>query len=407
MKKHLVLGAMLAVTATPALATKARLLSLGESANGSQYINDNRNIFLNSSYANLHKDQVILELGGNGATFAPASGRLTKADTNAAPQAEGGVLMGVGNMVYGAYFGGESAYTHEARSYLNFQDNDVHQDNQLDFFIAGDNGVKWGANLTYSSTNNDSGDVKSDSLAARFGVMANNIEGFANVSLMNQFEGQLGTETGEKEEFDGKLGYELGATYNLGSAKVFAYWRHAGWEQTNDEPITLGAGSAAFVGDAEVSTDVYTVGYGREEKLSDKATMFMKLAYVMNKRELDAKGTGKANFDDYSIPLTVGLEYDAASWLTLRGSVVQSLMNEQDNEYEDGVAGSVSTLITGGFRDGKRTVRNTTSVRSGATLKFGDFSVDGLLMAASATGNSNGVLNTENLLMRVAATYRF
>lgn len=417
MKKHLVLGAVLAVTATPALATKARLLSLGEDFTGSQYINDNRNIFLNAASVNLHKNQVILELGGDGAETSVgdlATARtVAKTDGNTTPQAEGGVLMSTGNLVYGVYFGGESAYTQDARRYLNLKDRRVHQDNQLDLFVGGEAGVKWGANLTYSNGNDDNGDIKSNSMAARLGVIADNVEGFANVSLANKFEGNLGAGA-EKEEFDGKLGYELGGTYNLGFAKVFAYWRHAGWEQSSDEATLAGPlpGAGVFNGDADVVTDKYTIGYGREEKLNDKATLFMKLAYVMNKRELDAKGTGKATLDDYSIPLTVGLEYDATSWLTLRGSVVQSIVNEQDNDYDAALlAGTtVNPLITGAFRNGKRTLQNQTSLRSGATLKFGDFSVDGLLMTDAAgtnAGNSNGTLNTENLLMRVAATYKF
>ena len=43
MKKQLTVALGLAVLATPAFATKARLQALGEDVNGSYYVNDNRN----------------------------------------------------------------------------------------------------------------------------------------------------------------------------------------------------------------------------------------------------------------------------------------------------------------------------------------------------------------------------
>ncbi|MFP5489987.1 MAG: hypothetical protein ACLGG0_00695 [Bacteriovoracia bacterium] len=411
MKKHLVLGAALAVLATPAFATKARLVALGEDIGGSQYINDNRNIFLNSAHANNYKDTAIFELGGDGAAG-------TKADANNNPQAEGGVLYGWNNMVAGAYFGGESASVNEARGYLVTNRRVIHQDNQLDLFLAGESSVKWGANLTYSQNKDDTDgtfeDLESQTLSARLGVIAGKFEAFANVSLINSFEGDLDAGAGDKEEFKGKLGYELGGTYRIDNqASVFAFWRHAAWEQESSvSQVATTAAAPAYTGEADAQTDRFIVGYGRETKLNDKATLFYKVSYVLNKRELDTKDDGKATIDDYAVPVVVGLEVDAASWLTLRGSISQSIINEQDNDYDEDLLPLVNTNVVAQNPDKKRTKANTTSVRSGATLKFGDFAIDGLLMtsAATATNNtapSNGILNSNRLLARVAMTYKF
>ena len=407
MKKHLVLGAALAVLATPAFATKARLVALGEEITGSQYINDNRNIFLNAAHANNYKDTAIFELGGDGAAG-------TKQDTNLRPQAEGGVLYGWNNMVVGAYFGAESSQTHEARSYLVTNRRVVHQDNQIDLFLAGESSVKWGANLTYSQNKDDTDgtfeDIESQTLTARVGVIAGKLEGFANVSLINSFEGDLDAGAGDKEEFKGKLGYEIGGTYHIDNqASVFAFWRHAAWEQESSvSQVAATAGAPAYTGEADAMTDRFIVGYGRETKLNDKATLFYKASYVLNKRELDTKDDGKATIDDYAVPVVVGIEHDSASWLTLRGSITQSIFNEQDNDYDEDLLPLVNTNVVAANPDKKRTKRNTTVVAAGATLKFGDFSVDGLLARDSGgTGATNGVLNSENLLTRVAMTYKF
>ncbi len=410
MKKQLVLGVTLAVIATPAFATKARLVALGEEITGSQYISDNRNIFLNAASLNDYKDMAILELGGDGAAG-------TKSDATASAQAEGGVLYGWNNMVVGAWFGGESSQTREARQYLALNNRVVHQDNQLDLFVGGDAGVKWGANLSYSKNKADAKsttfeDIDSQTLTFRGGVMMGAIEGFANVALLNKFEGDLGA--GEDEEFEGKLGFELGGTYNMGTGKVFAFWRHAKWEQESDEAINGGAGTAspAYTGEADGATDRYIVGYGREEKVSDKATIFYKASYVMNNRKIETEDDGDATLKDSAIPLTIGLEYDAESWLTLRGSISQNIWGKADNDYDSSLSGLLHNGVTTQFPDGKATPANTTNVNTGATVKFGDFSIDGLIGTSGNNGTNsntgkNGVLALDRLMSRVAMTYKF
>lgn len=399
MKKQIIIGAAIAVIATPALASKARLVALGEEITGSQYIKDSRNVFLNAAHVNNYKNFVVMELGNDGTS--------AKNDTESDAQAEGGVFAGHGNMVYGLYLGAESAQAYEARQVLNVSDRRVHQDNQLDVFVGGDAGIKWGANLTYQSNKDDDGDIKNDSLSARLGVMENNWEAFVNLSLVNKFEGDLGGGT-EDEEFNGKLGYEIGGTLNAGPGKAFAFWRHSGWEQETDVAVGAGTG-AAYTGEADVKFDRYIIGYGVESKISDKTTMFWKASYLGNKRKLETDD-GDADLNDYRVPVVVGLEHDANEWLVLRGSVTHNLVAQADNDYD-------STLTTAGvnvaftnvaYKSGKRTIASSTNVNTGATIHFGDFSVDGLLGLNGGTSTAeSGILGTDNLLARVAMSYKW
>jgi hypothetical protein len=412
--KNLIIGMSVLAFAMPAFATKARLVALGEEITGSLYISDSRNIFLNAAAINDYGNTVILEWGSDGAPFAPAATPPTsvKLDADNNNQGEGGVLYRHNSMVYGIYLGAESAQTHDARQYLSLNNRAVHQDNQLDFFVGGDAGVKWGANLTYSKNDSDSvdttTDIDSQTVTARLGVMTGALEAFVNVALMNKWEGNLGG-TGVEDEFEGKLGYELGGAFNTGKGKVFAFWRHAGWDQKSDQAIVATVQGPAYTGEAEGKTDRYIVGYGHENRINDKATLFYKLSYRANTRKFETKADGDAQLDDQAVPFVIGLEHDSASWLTLRGSITHNIWGQADNDYDATlIAAGLNALVTGQYADGKRTIANSTNVNAGATIKFGDFAVDGLL--GTGTGSSateSGTFTTDNLMSRVAMTYKF
>jgi hypothetical protein len=416
MKKIIALSTLAILASANVHASKARLIALGENLEtaGALYFSDNRNIFLNAAYVNEYKDGIYLEWGSEGNI-------ATKLDEDASPQAEGGFLKSYNNFVYGLHIGGESYITHEARQYLRLTyaatpGAKAHQDNQIDGFFGGESGnVKWGANVTYSNTEDDTNNMKQKSASVRLGAITGKFEGFANIALMNEAElnnlTAPATNGTEKDEFEGKLGFELGGSYDLDVVKVFGYWRHAGWDQETNTGIALGS---VYNGKAEFKTNRVRVGAGRVAALNEKAHLFTKLEYVMTKRGVETDD-GDADIDDYSVPLTVGLEYDALSWLTLRGSVTQRLISQADNDYDDSLLapGVISPGVTGAFRPGKRSLANTTDVNAGLTLKFGELSIDGLIGTTAGNGdvvdseNESGVLSLSNLSSRVAMSYRF
>lgn len=366
MKKQIVLGLGLAVIAAPALASKARLQALGEDVNGSFYVNDNRNVFLNAAQVNNHKDLVTFEWGDT----------ATATDSTSAPRAEGGLFKSHGNLVYGLYLGSESNTSNGFRTLASAA---VEEENNIDLFVGGDAGVKWGANVTYSKSADDeaNGDANQSAMRTRFGVIAGDIEGWANINISNKAEDAAG------DEFEGKLGYKVGAVYHLNDYNLFADYQSFEGEAKGSQ-------------DGDLKSTQLQVGAGRASKLNDKATLFTKLQLTNTKVDT-ADVAGGQDLKTNAVPVTIGLEYDAASWLVLRTSVAQNLWSSQDNDGD------------------KKTVAETTVVNAGATLKFGELSVDGVIgngaNDANASGDNtstgNGNLRTDNLMSRVSMTYRF
>lgn len=382
MKKQLTVALGLAVLATPAFASKARLQALGESANGSQYISDNRNIFLNAAHVNNHKDLVTFETG--------ASSQVTDAANT--PRAEGGYFFASNNMVYGIQLGEQSDYAHALRiAGLANTSTDVAERNAIDLFVGGDAGMKWGASVLYSSSEDKTAattDAKSqDSMRVRLGATQGDLDVFANISISNNVELANGN------KFEGSAGYQLGGSYKLNAYTLFANY-------------------SSFAGDGtvggskkEVSLSQTEVGVGRSHKLNDKAQLFTKVSYKMINTSNDRVAAGDGDrftvksLDENTLPIVIGLEHDSTSWLTLRASVTQ-------NVFVNEVKGQKSVSDA-----------STTVVNAGATLKFGELSVDGVIgngaangadpSAASATGTSTGILRTDSLMSRVSMTYRF
>ena len=164
-----------------------------------------------------------------------------------------------------------------------------------------------------------------------------------NVALKNEARiaarGAAGTAIDGTDKFQGKRGFEAGATYNLEVVKVFGYVRHASWRHDADSASSTGVPTTAYTGKFDGTYWLYQVGAGKEHKLTDKTTLFAKLEYLSFNREVDAKSGGAngktINLDDWRAPLTIGLEHDAASWLTVRGSVSQNLWSkDKDSSIE-------------------------------------------------------------------------
>ena len=396
MKKQLVVALGLTVLATPAFASKARLQALGEDTDGSFYINDNRNIFLNAAHVNNHKDFVTFETGSFTGD-ADTANDTDLADSSAAPRAEGGVFFGQGNLVYGVQLGNESATADTLRAWAGVES----EQNNLDLFVGGDAGVKWGANLTYGHVSETATVNNSDVMRVRLGAVAGDVEGFANVSLKNSAADKTG------HEVEGKLGYQIGGSYAMNAYKVFAEYRSIKAEDKKENA------------DAEIG--LMRVGVGRTDKLNDKATLFTKVEYSRNKGNIETGSgscvgepcastsdvatyngtplsTGGDDLIVTNLPIIIGLEYDAASWLVVRGSVSQSIFSDKS------IKGASNANLD-----------NTTVVNLGSTLKFGEMSIDGVIGNSSnvggdttiASSGTNGSLRTDNLMSRVSVSYKW
>lgn len=346
--KSVILMLVLAVMSAPAFASKARLNSLGQDGyNGSFFINDNRNIFLNAANINNFKNLVSLELGGDSKTTHNSQG-------------EGTVLFSAGSLNYGVGFGHENTIT-GSRLLLGAgaaaPSSDI-----LDLFIGGDAGVKWGASASVGFAKNSVGN-KENTVATRFGVIAGDLEVFTSLSIYNKIEDAAGNDL-----FKGKFGGQVGATYKLNDFKVYGAVKRL---------------DGTIAGTTKRDATVYLVGAGYTKGLNDKATIYANADFNMGNADVLGKGTY------WYVPLTVGLEYNAKAWLTLRGFATQTFHVEDLKTAQKG---------------------DSTNVGAGASLKFDTFTVDtslaaGANPASQGTGASVGF--TSDVFGTVSATYRW
>lgn len=375
MKKQVVVALGLAVLATPAIASKARLQALGEDTNGSFFINDNRNIFLNAAEVNNQKDLVTFEFGTGGTT-----------DADDAPNAEGGVLKAHNNLVYGLHLGRVTSFN---ETVSNASATAFNPSNAIDLFVGGDAGLKWGANLTYASGNDEkfsngtgTSDAEGQTIDLNVGVIAGDISAYIQAGLVGEVEHKDSTAGANDIDFKRKSDFEIGAAYKLTDYTVFAQAGMAKFEEKES--------------DADIKNNFYSLGVARTERLNDKTTMFVKLSGNYDMTDDEVANATDSETKTTTIPVSIGLEHDATSWLVLRGSVAQNIWSKVDSDAND-----------------KSTVANSTNVNAGATLKFGELSVDGVVGtnngagSISDTDNEKGTLALDNLMTRASVTYRF
>mgnify|MGYP003670748653 CR=1 FL=1 len=450
MKKILAGIAFLAMSTQMAYATQARLIALGldELDNeGSYYIQDQRNIFLNSAQVYNYADSAVFELGGIGRNVSGNS--VATVDQDNLVKAQGGFFKKVGEIVYGAYLGNESntssflriASASNAAS-VNFSGtNSAPQlvptaDNQLDLFAAGqlNSGVKWGANLVYMNNENENTKQEDKAGAVRLGLIGEKWDAHANISFMNEGKNEVTTNAASSigsgntggtvtQEFEGKLGVHLGGSYSLGKGRLYGFYKSFKWDQKDSfnyagwNNVTAGTSTvqAGKNGTAEGKFDTYSVGYGVTEAVNSNGTLFSNVQFKSVDIELKLANTVQVK--NTIVPLTVGYEHAATSWLTLRGSLTHNLYGDRDNKNFNSANLVVQNLVKDIYgNEGKGSIPNSTRVNAGATLTFGNLNIDGVIgtstlsragTADTQSRTQNGVLALDNLMTRVAATYRF
>ncbi|WP_419172928.1 hypothetical protein [Halobacteriovorax sp.] len=395
MKKVFLGAATLALLSTSAYATKARLLALGDEVEDNYYTMDDRYIFTNASFVNNYGDMVVLEYGEEGVGTG-----TTTLDTDSDPKAMGGFFKKIGKLTYGVYVGNESNISSSLRilasdvsaptgSYL------ATSDNQVEFFLGGEAGVNWGASFVYASSERDvsilsgAGSEKheDDAMAIKLGVNKDNWDGYANISLMSEAENKA---TGNK--FEGKLGVQVGGSYTFNQdLKTYASYKMFQWDQSR-------AGA-----DGEGDLSRLDLGVGKEYKI-DGGMVFIRTAFQMIDVEL-TEGAVDASLTTMNLPVVIGAEAKANEWLTIRGSVSQSIYSNADSDSLVAYAGApnaLNELVWGviqnynGGGDGDASFNNTTTVALGATLTYK--AVDFDIYAGMNGGDTNS---------RVAMKYSF
>jgi hypothetical protein len=404
MKRILMIGSAVILLSTSVFATEARLLALGmkETDNdGMYYVEDGRNIFLNSANVNNYADQLVTEYGSVGRIVS--GGQIATLSSSEQPKAQGGVFKKYGSMVYGLYFGNESN-TSSLLRVVGTSDNAAGKmlattDNQVDLFVGGDAGIKWGANLLYASEKDQTVQSKNSAMATRFGLIGSNWSAHANISLNSKSET---ASTAGLQAFKGKLGVHAGGSYNVGQGKVFGYVKTYGWDQSN-------TGAATVKGDFTS----YYLGYGSSMTVNTSDMLIASLA--VRKTDINVKFTNKGEVRNLVVPVTLGYEAKANEWLVVRGSLIQNIYGKRDNKNVSGATTGLNStakiLVPAIYgNDGKATLANSTEVNAGATLVFGNLSIDGLIGTTGTTGTAaskTGILSASNLLTKAGLVYKF
>lgn len=370
MKKNVLVIAGLAVLSTSAHATKARMESLGQdSVRGSEYISDSRNIFRNPAVLNTTKNYIVTEWGT--ATGAD--------DAAATPRAEGGFFREMGSFNYGLYLGNNGL--DNDRNDAGVPTAFLRQDNALDLFLSGDMGVQWGAKLHYANAKDEvTGTMtrKNSAFGLGLGVVAGEAEAYLDMTLSDKSTGNSAAGGVAADEFKTKPSFLVGGSYKWSSVTFFANY------EANKVDVKLGATTTT------VKNSTIKVGAGRIHEINPTARIITD-ATLSLAQDTNQTATGKTKVN--TLPVTLGFEADATSWLVVRGNVHQNVFLGETKD----VAGK------------KTTKANSTTVDAGATLNFGKLKVDGTVGTTKAdnTTGKTGVLSTSNLLTRVGVSYWF
>jgi len=112
-------------------------------------------------------------------------------------------------------------------------------------------------------------------------------------------------------------------------------------------------------------------------------------------RKMKVENAGPGNMNAWNLPVVLGAEAQALSWLAVRGSITHSLLGQTDTA--------------------------ATSVAAGVGLTFGDVTIDGLVATGSGAGagalatnlGTNGQASSstfgfgDGMISRIAMTYNF
>lgn len=360
MKTLLTLAIVLA--STSAFATRARVTALGSAA----HLKDAATVYINPADIFVVSDSVTIESGAT--NLVPGTDAI-----NAGTEAL--LIKSSGDAKWALSLGHD-----DVRSYAQRTDGDVAgtaiiaQQNPIELSYgmkAGD--LAWAGTLVYSNFNNKVADVKESTTSLKFGVNASAWAASVDVGLVDKWED--GTNS---DEFKGKSNVALRGGYWV-SSDLYTHGRLAmtGYEVTD---------AAAVVSDVKGTE----IELGAINTMKNDGNEFFWGASLLSVNDKD--DTADVKSSSLHLPLVIGLEANAASWLTLRGSVTQSVLIH-DDKVEDATS-TVSETAPG---------LNSTAFAAGAGLKLGKLAVDGSILAGAANQN----IDADNLLGTVGLTYSF
>jgi len=312
----LIVIATLALAGSPALASKARVATLGNS----RQLVDVQYTFERPYLLSSVGDLATLEWGGTGDA--------------ASPHAEGGFFKKSGDDVFGLYFGRRSTDFDASVTAVNAAGGALlREQNPINVFYGSKSGdLTWGVTVKYSNGKSDTLNKKVSTTGFAAGVT----NGTWDVQLVQGLSGKS-EQTGVTLESKGNT--KIGFGYNL-SDMMHAYV---------DSKTTKGEGVAGGVTTA-TETSAMNLGFINTLVKSDEANFFYGVSYSTTSSKV-----GAAEATTTALPVWMGLEANATSWMVLRSSLQQNVLIN-DSKTVAGVKSDTDSIAFNagaGFKLGK------------------------------------------------------
>ncbi|AHI04815.1 hypothetical protein BDW_01525 [Bdellovibrio bacteriovorus W] len=374
--KKLVILAALTMVAPAAMASKARVQSL---ANSRQIV-DIQNAFDRPYQFMQLSSMATFEWGTNSQTAVMAPPQTMNFGDR---HAEGGFLNREEDRAYGLYFGRRSDAFSGAitAGFLSgvFTSPVLQEQNPINVFYASKMGDwTWGVTGKYSSGKNDTNDTKSSSSGIALGAT----NGALEIELVQGFGGKTENAT---ESVESKAMTQVGVGYKFAeNMEVYGQYQ-----------MVKADGTGNGFDNTVLDLTRYEVGFVNSAVKTDDVNFFYGVAYRSENREVK---NGDIKSESATLPVWLGVEANAASWLVFRGSISQSILL---NEVKTEVSPAAETKAD----------LDSIAFNAGVGIKLGN----GMLDANFATA-ANGSLNFGNgdvagggqeFLSNVAYTYNF
>ncbi len=371
MKKLIVVAAAV-LAGSPAMASKARVDALGNS----RQLVDVQYTF---------ERPYLIHSVGELATFEWGN----KGD-NVTPHAEGGFFKKADDSVYGLYFGRKSAdFNSSVRTAATVGFSALlEEQNPINVFYGMKSGdLTWGATLKYSNGKKEAADQKGTSMGIAAGVTNGTWEAELVLGLAGKTED---TTAGAGESIESKGNTKIGFGYNL-SETMHAYADYKMSKVEGHRDAGNIAGDAALK-DITTEKTILNVGFINTLLKNEDANVYYGVAYSMETEKYTPDNNATLTGSEKTmLPVWLGVEANATSWLVMRGSIKQNVLLNS-NKTKTGVAGA----------DGKDTDTDSVALAAGAGIKLNKGMLD-----ATFTQVNAGTLNSDNLFSNVSYTYMF
>lgn len=377
--KIALLFAAVALVSTNAFASKSRKAAISNSVTAAADVQD---VWTNAAYIHKFGDLMTFEFGATAAAPASAAYNGTNITSftaweNAAIP-EGGIFKAQGDAKWGFYVGHRSTASDLIKWASGYSAAQMNHSNQsayspIAFFYGRKSGdYQWGASLSHYSSKYSSGTTErsNEGMGLRLGASKDKWEAYVNLGLSAK------EKMSATEEYKGNASYQAGAKYALDEMTVYGEILSASGTKTTSGTDVKGSFDTMFV--------------GLERKLkADASHVFYGAKYSTQKLKNDGSGAAAAISEITNLPLYLGFEADAASWLALRGQVSKPFFMD-------------TTKLTAGTTEIKLEGATDASMNFGASFKFNKSTLDWTVAAAGS-----GTLSTTNFGTNASYTYNF